>query len=176
MLVCSDDGSLCLSKQIALEFSTYIVISQTNSLKLMVPSPSWSMTLTISFSSSSCGFQPNVLITASNSSAPMDPPPSRSKKEKMSRYSLSLSGDSCSIALIVPGIIYWIVNSDDITSYTDTGQLVTVSLIIKAYYWIQTAQSQYLPVCPANPCQSHHHPPTLSSSGSGLEISLSFPS
>ena len=62
---------------------THLVISQTNSLKLMSPSPSWltrlnydstwpggnckltwSITFTISFSSSSVGDQPNVLITS----------------------------------------------------------------------------------------------------------------
>lgn len=44
------------------------------------------------------GFQPNVLITVSNSSAPIEPPPSLSKKEKISLNSLSLSGLSCSMA------------------------------------------------------------------------------
>ena len=40
----------------------------------------------------------NTTLLASNSSAPMDPPPSRSKKEKISRNSFNLSGDNCSIA------------------------------------------------------------------------------
>ena len=42
---------------------THLVISQTNSLKLMSPLPSTSITLTKSFSSSSVGVHPNVLIT-----------------------------------------------------------------------------------------------------------------
>ena len=46
------------------------------------------------------------LQSTSNSSAPMDPPPSRSKKEKISRYSRSVSADSCSIAFTVPRIKY----------------------------------------------------------------------
>ena len=44
--------------------------------------------------SPSVGFQPNVRMTWPNSTLVMVPPPSRSKKEKTSRYSSILSSDN----------------------------------------------------------------------------------
>ena len=83
-------------------FYSYLVINQTNSLKLMSPSPSWSMTETISWnklgqrqfkiwrgrgwgtlSSSSFGSHPKVLITLPSSSSPILPPPSLQEHQSL---------------------------------------------------------------------------------------------
>ena len=56
--------------------NTYFVMSQTNSLKLMDPLPSWSISLISSCSSISVGAQPKVRITWPSSTEEMLPPPS----------------------------------------------------------------------------------------------------
>ena len=89
-------------------------MSQTNSLKLMDPFPSWSISLMSSCSSNSDGAQPNVLITWPSSTEEMLPPPSLiiwsimpctnqlnvnlSKYENMSWYSSSFSFDKFAVA------------------------------------------------------------------------------
>ena len=57
-------------------WQAHLVISQTNSLKVIHPLPSWSTSPTSSLSSPSVGLQPNVLMTWPSSTVVMVPPPS----------------------------------------------------------------------------------------------------